>query len=125
VLVVEQTLRDRRILVAEDEYMLAHLLRTELGEAGAIVLGPVGTLEDALTMIKAEPHIDGAVIDVNLQGVLAYPAAGLLIQRKVPFVFATGYDQEVIPPRFGHVPCCEKPLNLVKIARAIGRVMHP
>ena len=51
----EPTLRDCHILVVEDEYMLADELRAELDEAGAIVLGPVGTLESALTIIKAAP----------------------------------------------------------------------
>jgi hypothetical protein len=120
----EQTLRDCHILVVEDEYMLANELRIELGDAGAIVLGPVGTLEGALTMIEAEPHIDGAVVDVNLCGDLAYPAADLLAQRQVPFVFTTGYDQGMIPPRFKHIPRCEKPVDMAKVARAIGRAMH-
>jgi hypothetical protein len=97
--------------VVEDEYMLADDLRTELSEAGAIILGPAGTVEDSLRLIKAEPCIDGAVVDVNLRGLMVYPAADLLAERQVPFVFVTGYDQEVIPHRFKHVPRCEKPLN--------------
>jgi hypothetical protein len=63
--------------------MLADELGTELSEAGAIILGPVGTLEDSLHLIKAEPHIDGAVVDVNLRGLRAYPAADLLVERQV------------------------------------------
>jgi hypothetical protein len=47
----------------------------------------------------------------------------LLAQRRVPFVFATGYDQGVIPPRFAPVPRCEQPLSMATLARAIARVM--
>jgi hypothetical protein len=49
--------------------------------------------------LKTEPRIDGAVVDVNLRGLMVYPAADLLAERQVPFVFVTGYDREVIPRR--------------------------
>jgi len=119
----ESTLRDCHILVVEDDYMLADELRAELDEAGAIVLGPAGTLESALTMIKAAPRIDVAVIDVNLGGVLAYPAVDLLIERGVPFLFVTGYDEAVIPDRFANVVRYEKPINLSSVARAVRQLI--
>ncbi|MCC2976651.1 response regulator [Sphingomonas sp. PL-96] len=87
----EATLRGCRVLVVEDEYMLADELQMELSDAEVIVLGPIGTLEDALDLIRSEPHIDGAILDVNLRGEMASPAADLLIERGVPFVFTTGY----------------------------------
>lgn len=116
----EPSLRGRRILVVEDEYMLADELRTELSDAGAQVLGPVGSLGDAIALIEAEPHIDGAVLDVNLHGEQAYPAADLLVGRGIPFVFATGYDAAAMPDRFAHVVRCEKPVSMAKIAWGIG-----
>jgi DNA-binding response OmpR family regulator len=119
----EPSLRDCRILVVEDEYMLADELRTELANAGAVVLGPVGTVEDALSLIGKEPHIDGAILDVNLRGQAAYPVAEKLAARGVPFVFATGYDASVIPNRFADVVRCEKPINIRKIAQTIGRIV--
>jgi CheY-like chemotaxis protein len=115
----EPTLRDCHILVVEDEYMLADELRAALVEAGAIVLGPAGTLESALAVIKAAPRIDVAVIDANLGGVLAYPAVDLLVERGVPFLFATGYDEAVIPDRFAHVLRYEKPIDLCSVAHAV------
>ncbi len=121
----DRTLRDCRIMVAEDEYMLADELCTELSDAGAIVLGPAGTVEDAVGLISAQPHIDGAILDVNLQGEMIFSVADLLAGRKVPFVFTTGYDASVIPARFAHVARCEKPVNMTKIRRAIGRAVHP
>jgi len=119
----ESTLRDCHILVVEDDYMLADELRAELDEAGAIVLGPAGTLESALTMIKAAPRIDVAVIDVNLGGVPAYPAVDLLIERGVPFLFATGYDEAAIPDRFASVVRYEKPINFTNVARAVRQII--
>lgn len=120
----ERTLRDCRILVVEDEYMLADELCTTLGDAGAIVLGPAGTVGDAFDLIAAQPAIDGAILDVNLGGEMIFPAADLLAERNVPFVFTTGYDASVIPPRFEHVVRCEKPISIVRITRAIGRAVH-
>ena len=120
----ERTLRDCRILVVEDEYMLADELRIELGDVDAIVLGPVGTVEDALNQIRAETHIDGAIVDVNLRGEMAFPVADLLANRGVPFLFATGYDEATIPARFAEVARCEKPISMPRVIRAIGRAVH-
>ena len=120
---VDRSLLGCRILVVEDEYVLADELRTELTEAGGIVLGPVATVEDSLDLIRAEPHIDGAILDVNLRGESAYPAADLLAERNVPFVFATGYDASAIPSRFTEIVRCEKPVSIRKIAQALGRIV--
>lgn len=120
----DRTLRDCRVLVVEDEYMLADELRTELGDADAIVLGPVGNLDDAVDLIRSEQHIDGGILDVNLSGELVFPAADLLIERGVPFVFTTGYDESIIPSRFANVVRCEKPINIKRVTQAIGRVIH-
>jgi CheY-like chemotaxis protein len=119
---LERPLRDRIILVVEDEYMLADELRCEIGDAGATVLGPVGTVADALALAKREARIDGAVLDVNLRGEMAFPVADLLIQRGVPFIFTTGYDESVIPDRFANILRCEKPIAVDGIIRALGRM---
>lgn len=117
----ERSLRGCRILVVEDEWFLADELRNELQDADATVVGPVATIDRAIALIRADPRIDGAVLDVNLNGTLAYAAADLLIERHVPFVFTTGYDASVIPPRFDHVKRCDKPVSLARITSAIGR----
>ncbi|WBH15301.1 response regulator [Sphingomonas radiodurans] len=120
----DRTLRNCRVLVVEDEYMLADELTMELGDAGAVVIGPAGTLEDALALIEAEPKIDGAILDVNLRGVLVFPAADVLAGRNVPIIFTTGYDAGVFPMRFDHVHRCEKPISIMCVTEAIGLVIH-
>ena len=119
----EPILNHCRILVVEDEYLLADELRRKLEGVGAVVLGPVGTVNDAMAMINSEIHIDGAVVDVNLRGEMAYPAADLLLQRAIPFLFTTGYDASALSPRFEGVPRCEKPLNMSKVAETIGHML--
>ena len=119
----EQTLQGCRILIVEDEYMLADELRTELSDAGAIVVGPAGTLEEAIVLIRSEQRIDRTILDVNPRGEMPFPAADLLRERGVPFVFTTGYDDSVIPSRFEDVIRCEKPINIKRITQAIGRVI--
>lgn len=120
----ERTLRECRILIVEDEYMLADELRMELEEAGAIVLGPVPSIDEAADLIRSEEHIDGGILDVNLDGEKVFPVADLLTDRNVPFVFTTGYDRSALPKRFVQVVRCEKPVNMKDVARAIGRVVH-
>ncbi len=118
------TLRDCRLLVVEDEYMLADDLRSALEDEGAVVLGPVGHLKDALALIAAEQEIDGAVLDVNLGGDNVFEAADRLIERQIPVVFTTGYDQTAIPARYRQIARCEKPVDIAKVAQAIGKVIH-
>lgn len=121
--VAERSLRNRRILVVEDEFMLADELQRELTRAGAVVLGPVPTVEMALGLLAREADLDGAVLDVNLGGELVYPVADALAGRKVPFVFVTGYDAQVLPPCFAHAPRCEKPVKISALRDALGRAV--
>lgn len=113
---VEQTLRDCRILVVEDEYLLADDLCHALEQAGAVVLGPVPGVEEALALIETEPRIDAAVLDVNLRGDMVFPVADALRDRNVPFAFATGYDRWILPDRFAAHPRIEKPFRTDKLA---------
>jgi DNA-binding response OmpR family regulator len=119
----ESNLLGCRVLVVEDEYLLADDLREALAEAGAEVLGPVGSVEDAIALIAGEPSIDAAVLDINLRGDMIFPVADALRERAVPFAFATGYDREAIPERFADAPCIEKPLRGQKVAAALVPLM--
>lgn len=73
-----------RILLVEDEYLLADELRAELTVKGADVLGPVATLAEALGLVSLETEIDAAILDTNLRGEMVFPVADLLEQRRVP-----------------------------------------
>jgi CheY-like chemotaxis protein len=117
----EATLAGRRVLVAEDEYMLADDLRQALEDAGAVVLGPVPHLGDVLALIDRHAQIDAAVLDVNLGGEMVWPAADLLSGRGVPFLLTTGYERSNGPERHARVTRCEKPVAPADIVRALAR----
>jgi ActR/RegA family two-component response regulator len=105
-------LRGRRLLIVEDEYMIATDLARALQDRGADVIGPAASIEHALQLLDAEHRIDGAVLDINLRGERAYPVADALRSRGVRFVFATGYDAWAIPEAYAGVPRLEKPVSV-------------
>lgn len=116
---VEPALTGRAILVAEDEYYAADDLCRELTRVGAMVIGPAPTLERVMDLIEDANRIDGAVLDINLGGEMIFPAADVLMDRGVPFLFATGYDKSVIPSRFNAITRCEKPVGPDKVVNAM------
>ena len=116
-------LRDRRILIVEDEYLIAMSLQDALESAGSIVLGPAPSVDKAIKTIESEPHIDAAILDVNLGGVLAYPVADMLIARKIPFVFTSGYEDNVLRSRYAQIKNCPKPYMFQAIEEALVEAM--
>jgi CheY-like chemotaxis protein len=88
-------------------------------ENGAQVIGPVGSIDDALAIIDETPRIDGAVLDINLREVMVFPVADALRARGVPFVFATGYEENAVPKRLRDAIHCEKPIEPVRLAKAL------
>jgi CheY-like chemotaxis protein len=116
------------ILVVEDEALLAFDLRDSLEEAGAKVVGPVPSLSGAIRA-ATEEQFDAAILDIDLQGKDVFPAAEILLERGLPFLFHTGHgNYSELPERFADVPLYLKPgcpselililLGLVEIRRA-------
>jgi CheY-like chemotaxis protein len=116
-------LHDRRILVVEDEYLIAMSLADALENAGSVVVGPVPSVDKAIQTIDSEPYIDAAVLDVNLGGVLAYPVADMLIARKIPFVFTSGYEDNVLRNRYSQIRNCPKPYLFQAMEEALVEAM--
>lgn len=119
----EYRFEGRRILVVEDEYLIADDMRGALLDAGAEVLGPVPTLDAAASLVATEPQLDAALLDINLGGTLVFDLADTLAARAVPFVFATGYDDAAIPDRFTDVPRLEKPVKPRNVLTALGPLL--
>jgi PAS domain S-box-containing protein len=108
--------RNARVLLVEDETLLAMEVAEVLKAAGAAVLGPANTLEQALALAATET-IDAAVLDVNLGGASARPVARLLQTRGVPFVLVTGYEEPGIEEAG---PVLRKPVSHDDLLRALG-----
>lgn len=112
-------LRDRRILVVEDEYLIAMTLKDALESLGSIVVGPVPSVEKAIKTIASETKIDAAIVDINLGGVMAYPVADALLARKIPFVFTSGYEDDLLRTRYPQIKNCHKPYLFPKMQEAL------
>jgi DNA-binding response OmpR family regulator len=117
----EAGLHGLQVLVVEDDFYLAGDTERALQQAGATVLGPAGTEQDALSIIR-ENTLDCAVLDVNLGEGPTFGAADALREKDVPFILVTGYDDNVIPARFEGVKRLRKPVELRQIVREVARI---
>jgi CheY-like chemotaxis protein len=111
-----------RILVVEDEFLLACTLQEDLRERGYDVLGPYNSLAEAFTAARRETF-DAAVLDVNLGGTMVYPLADELTQRGIPVIFLSGYGFGIIPQRLAAHPRLAKPSDPDLLDRALRRAM--
>jgi CheY-like chemotaxis protein len=115
-------LRGLKILVVEDNFLVAELIRSLLDECGCETIGPAPRVSSALALID-DSCPDGALLDINLAGEHCFPIAELLRERGVPFVFLTGYDDSgIIPPVFREVPRISKPFDNRNVASVAARV---
>jgi DNA-binding NtrC family response regulator len=114
----------RRVLVVEDEMIVAWLLEDMLADLGCAVVGPAASVNQALAMIDAEA-IDAAVLDVNLNGQLSYPIADVLAARGVPFVFSTGYDKDRLLTGYRTFPMMQKPFHRSELENTIEQLLAP
>jgi len=114
-------LSDARILLVEDEPMLAYALEESLIDAGFQIAGVAGRLEQALTIV-AGGNCDAAIIDVNLAGVSSAPVASALVAGSIPFIVVSGYSRQqqqdaFAGARFIQKPC--RPDDLIKALRGL------
>ena len=104
------TLDGCRILVVEDDMMIALHVEEALQSLGCIVVGPVGKLPVALCLAADEP-LDAAILDVTIRGGQTFPVAERLAARDIPFVFASGYGDWALPEAFRDQPRLTKPFT--------------
>ncbi|MBV1690303.1 response regulator [Novosphingobium sp. G106] len=114
------TLRDRLVLIVEDEPIVALALEDLIEEAGGWPLS-AERIDEAFAMI-AEHTVELAILDINVHGHRSYPVARMLLALGVPFIFATGYGDALHPPEFEAIPTIVKPYSLADIERAIEKL---
>ncbi len=108
-----------RILVVEDEALIALELNSGLSNLGWTVLGPAASLDEGMRMVDQTQDLIAAVLDVNLDGRSVYPLAQVLQDRNIPFVFCTGYDVVDLDGRFKDAPVMHKPVDISLLDRKL------
>lgn len=115
---VVTSLRDKKILLVEDEALIAAMAADMLANLGATVVGPAGSLSGALALATSA-DCDAAVLDVNLRGERVDPVAAVLGKRGIPVLFATGYGAGA---NLGHLTI-DKPYTQDKLAQGLVAVL--
>lgn len=116
------SLAGRRILVVEDEALLAAQLVRHLQEIGCVAIGPAATLPEALRLAASEAAIDAAVLDINIGGRPSWTVADVLAERGIPFIFASGYaSTDKVVRRDAEV--MQKPFTREALAQALHRLL--
>jgi CheY-like chemotaxis protein len=113
-----------RVLIVEDESLVAMLVEDMLVELGCEIAAIAGRVEQGVQFAN-DLVIDFAVLDLNLSGENSFPVAAILKARGVPFVFATGYGAAGVPDEWKHTPVIQKPFHMDELETAIARARSP
>ena len=116
------TLAGRRIMIVEDEMVVAMLLEDMLGDLGCEAVTLAGRPAQAIALIEANP-LDAAILDVNLDGQDSYPVADALSERGVPFIFSTGYSGISLKEGYRGRPMLQKPFTSQELGEALARLL--
>ena len=112
----------KRVLIVEDELMIRMLFEGMLTDLGYTVVAEAGGIDEALSLAK-QGGFDVAVLDVNLNNDPITPVAEVLIQRGVPFIFASGYGQRGVPEAYRQNPTLQKPFQADALAHALDAAL--
>jgi len=118
-----ESLKGRRVLVVEDEALVAVLIEEALTSAGAAIIGPFAAVAPSLAAIAAEPP-EVAILDLNLAGESSLPVAAELVARGVPIIFASGYGAAGLPPKYRERPMLAKPYDPAELLLALVSLLE-
>ena len=118
----KRELSNRKVLVVEDEMMIAMLIEDMLDEFGCKLVGPATNVPRALELIGKE-QVEIAVLDLNLDGKDTYAIADALRQKNVPFIFATGYGSTGMRPEYSDRPVLQKPFQAIDLETALAQAL--
>jgi len=108
-----------RVLVVEDETLIALEIESALEALGCKIIGPVSTLERAL-QVATETELDAAILDVSIRGGKIFPVAEQLRTRDIPFVLASGYGDWALPHTLQERPRLTKPFTAAELEEKLG-----
>jgi CheY-like chemotaxis protein len=106
----------KRVLLVEDEGLIAAMVSDMLEDLGAEVVGPAASIAQAIALAETR-GLSAAVLDINIRGASIDPVAERLAARGIPFLFATGYGTQ--PAAWPHVPVIDKPYSIEKLAAVL------
>ncbi|HKM64440.1 MAG TPA: response regulator [Acidisphaera sp.] len=112
-------LNGRRVLIVEDFVLVAEMLSEQLEQFGCDVVGPVGQLQPALDLASAE-QLDGALLDIDLDGESSFPVADVLRRRGVPMIFLSGHGEDALPPHLSNELQLTKPVRAATLQAALN-----
>lgn len=116
------SLKDRRILVVEDEPLVAMLLEAMFEDMGCLLVGPFATVAQALDALDQTPP-DAALLDVNVSGEAVFPVAERLTAMGAPFAFCTGYGEAGLPDAWRGTPTLQKPFTEAAVADTLAGLL--
>ena len=118
-----QPLTGRRVLIVEDESLVAMLIETILEDMECVPVGPASTIDEGLALVRDAEGLDAALLDVNVAGQQIFPVAEALKARGVPFVFSTGYGEGGLPDEWRGQPTVQKPFTEAAIRDALMKAI--
>jgi CheY-like chemotaxis protein len=121
---VSADLSGKRVLVAEDELLVAMLIEEILDQFECQLVGPFATVANALAAARNATDIDIALLDVNLRGQKIYPVAEALDERGIPFVLVSGYGKGAVPPNRPHWNVCPKPFDADDLGKMLTATLQ-
>jgi CheY-like chemotaxis protein len=116
------SLTGRRVLVVEDEALVAMLIEQILEDLGCVVVGPAISVAEGLALAGGSEPIDAALLDVNLGGERVFPVAEALERLGVPLAFSTGYGEGGLPPEWRGRPTLQKPYSFDDVVVVLGEL---
>jgi len=111
-----------RVLVCDDNLLIADVVAEFLRECGLEPMGPLGRLESAMHMAR-ERALDGAVLDLNLNGRPCFPVCAILPERRIPFMFLTGFPQAAIPIEYRWAHLIAKPFEPTEMKEVLAHML--
>ena len=114
----------KRILIVEDETLVAMNIEDTLADEGCEVVGPASRLDVAIRLAREE-RIDAAVLDVTIRGGQVFPVAEILMDRGIPFVLASGYGDWALPERLKGQSRLTKPFSSEELLRSMRALFKP
>jgi CheY-like chemotaxis protein len=120
--VMAKALVGLKVLIVEDDYLIASIIEQLLTAAGCIVSEPIPRLLAALQAAK-RGNYDAAVLDINLNGERAYPVGDTLSDRNIPYLLLSGYSAQQLPTKYTQRPTLGKPFKSAQLLHALSNLV--